>query len=144
MRCSVQFSLRSPKAIALSAVESADRISTFACMWHAHPLAAQSTAHSHLLQTQRRLIHCFFTPLYTCRHDDHTNRVLLPTQHDVGCKLSHFSVNFLCPTLDTTARLVSSVFVLRFTPLNATCCGFETKLSSVPLRGTSMLCSTHS
>ena len=147
MRCSVQFSLRSPKAIGLSAVESADRISTFACMWHAHPLAAQSPAHSHRLQTQRRLIHCFFTLLYTCRHGDHTNRVFKPTQHDVGCKLSHFSVNFckfLCPTLDTAARLVSSVFVLRFNPLNTTCCGFETKLSGVLLPSTPMLCSTHS
>ena len=51
---------------------------------------------------------------------------------------------FLCPTLDTAALLVSSSFVLRFTPLNATCCGSETKLSGVLLPSTPMLCSTHS
>ena len=51
---------------------------------------------------------------------------------------------FLCPALDTAARLVSSVLVLRFTPWYATCCGFETKLSGVLLPSTPMLCSTHS
>ena len=70
--------------------------------------------------------------------------VVETTQHSVGCRLSHFSVNFWCPTLDTAALLNTSSFVLRFSPLSATCCGSETKLSSVPLRGTSMLCSTHS
>ena len=70
--------------------------------------------------------------------------VVETTQNAVGCRLSHFSVNFWCPTLDTAALLNTSSFVLRFSPLSATCCGSETKLSGVLLPSTPMLCSTHS
>ena len=87
MRCSVQIPVRSPKAIGLCAVESADRISTFACIWHAHPLAAQSPTHSHLLQTQRRLIHCFFTLLYAIGRPiiQNSSFTLHSTLWDVSC-----------------------------------------------------------
>ena len=53
----VQISGQSLEAIACCAVESADRISKFACMWHAHALTAQPPAHSHLLRFQRRFVH---------------------------------------------------------------------------------------
>ena len=69
-----------------------------------------------------------------------------PSLHTARCGMQAvpLSVNFLCPTLDTAALLVSSSFVLRFTPLNATYCGSKTKLSGVLLPSTPMLCSTHS
>ena len=51
---------------------------------------------------------------------------------------------FLCPPLDTAARLVSSILVLRFRPWFATCCGSETKFVERAFRGTSTPCSTRS
>ena len=79
----------------------------------------------------------FLHLLRTSGRVDHTKHVFPPTQHAVGCTESHFSVNFLCPPLDTAARLYTSSFC----PANwltsmPPACGFETKFVSdaVPKR----------
>ena len=113
MPCSVQFSRRLTWMSLLRVVASADRFSAFKRTRPEHPLTAKSPTHSHLLQNQRRFVHCFSTLFHPSRRVDHTKHVVRYSQHVVGCNLSHFPAKFLCPVLDTAARLVSSVLVLR-------------------------------
>ena len=87
--------------------QSADRISKF-CM---HVACISTRRHSRL---HTRIVSKSSVVLstdsshydYTLGRADHTKLVVETTQHVVGCRLSHFSVNFLCPTLDTAAMLV--------------------------------------
>ena len=86
------------------------------------------------------LLH-LLTRLETCQ--SYKTRLSLNTAR-CGMHLSHFSVNFWCPPLDTAARLDTSSFVLRFTPWYATCCCFETKFVATRSQSVPRLCSTHS
>ena len=143
--CFVLFKIsgQSLEAIACCTVKSADRISISACIWHASPLAAQPPAHSHCRLFQRRFVHCFFTlitHLWTSR--SYKTRPS-PNTARRGMQAVPLFCKFLCPPLDTAARLDSSSFVLRFRPMNATCCGFETKFVERAFTGTSTPCSTH-
>ena len=83
------------------------------------------------------------SPLYYTLPDvstiQNTSFTLHSTSWDTRCPtFCKISV----PTLDTAARLNTSSFVLRFAPLNATCCGFETNLSAAWSQTPQLLLST--
>ena len=140
MLCSVQFSAHSLDALAVIVANFSltDFTGGYELHWRRSRLHTRIVAKPNAALSNSSSHYCTLPDVSTIQNTSFN-------QHSTSWDASvPIFCQFSVPILDTAARLVSSSFVLRFTPLNATCCGSETKLSGVLLPSTPMLCSTHS